>query len=284
MLRNSIQHWLAISLLFALTFAASSGCNSATDTESSSNVAENKPVVRLSIEERLAQPVSEKRNEISKESLQISAGDNGLYTLLIPTDYEERKPLPLILYLHDGGGARGRSFPHYGATALQGLVEPALGELGAILVAPDSGPARWDADRNQDFIATLIEHLQKEFEIDTDRTLICGYSMGGHGAWFFAEAHEDFFRTAIPIAGGPVTDKTDWTNQFYVIHSKDDNVVPFADTESYVKKLQESGVKVQTDYLTGYDHFQIPRYAQPLKKAVPWVKEAWLDAASSEEK
>ena len=56
------------------------------------------------------------------------------YTLVIPAGYTGQEAVPLVVSLHYGGGGT----PFYGRGLLESLIEPALRELGAILVAPDS--------------------------------------------------------------------------------------------------------------------------------------------------
>lgn len=56
-----------------------------------------------------------------------------LYTLAIPASYTGDESVPLVLALHYGG----HGAPYFGRGVLTGLVEPALRELEAIIVAPD---------------------------------------------------------------------------------------------------------------------------------------------------
>ncbi len=60
------------------------------------------------------------------------------YAILVPDSYSPSTPVPLILALHFGGNPTGA-----GASVLQILIGPALSELGAIIVAPDSVGGNW---------------------------------------------------------------------------------------------------------------------------------------------
>ena len=65
------------------------------------------------------------------------------YAISVPRDYH-REPVPLILALHFGGDPRGA-----GHAMLQILIQPALGVLGAVIVAPDSLDGRWSTPANE---------------------------------------------------------------------------------------------------------------------------------------
>src|SRR5215510_9616724 len=55
------------------------------------------------------------------------------YAISIPSNYSPSRPVPLVLALHYGGDPNGA-----GRGVLSLLIGPALAELGAIIVAPDS--------------------------------------------------------------------------------------------------------------------------------------------------
>lgn len=196
------------------------------------------------------------------------------YTLYLPESYTTEKAAGFVLVLHDGGGRNDLS-QHYGAMMLQHFIAPAFEELDAIMVAPHSGASGWSSTRNQEVVKLLIEQLTEKYSIDPNRTLVTGYSMGGSGSWFFAEHREDFFRAAIPIAGRPQSDKTDFSNSIYIIHSNDDEVVAAEPARTYFEKLKEAGVRVKADFLNGLGHYQTRRYAEPLAETVPWILESW---------
>src|SRR5262247_1650350 len=65
------------------------------------------------------------------------------YAISVPREYH-REPVPLILALHFGGDPQGA-----GHAMLQILIQPALGELGAIVVAPDSVGGGWSIAANE---------------------------------------------------------------------------------------------------------------------------------------
>ena len=82
---------------------------------------------------------------------------------------------------------RNRSLPFYGKGLLTQLIEPALRDLGAIIIAP--GQSQLVAGANmasETKVLQLLYELQKHYTFDEQRTLVTGYSMGGIGTWYFA--------------------------------------------------------------------------------------------------
>lgn len=200
-------------------------------------------------------------------------GTDRRYTLSIPKNYSSREAVPLIVSLHYGGEVT----PFFGRGLLEILVEPALRELDAIIVAPDAPAGGWanpDAERQ---VLALIDHIGASYEIDPDRTLLTGYSMGGMGTWYLAPRHPERFRAAIPMAGRPqdAADDFDWATPMYVLQGRADELIPLEPAEAFVAELRRRGAPVQIEVVNGVTHFEMARYRRHLRNAVPWVREMW---------
>jgi len=195
------------------------------------------------------------------------------YTIALPATYTGREATPLVLALHYGGPVT----PFFGKDILAGLVEPALRELGAIIVAPDCQHGNWTNPHSESEIIALLEHLQAHYPIDAHRTLLTGYSLGGAGTWYLAARNQDRFAAAIPLAGWPQPDSAavEWKIPLYAIHSRWDEVVPCECTEQMVKQLRDRGVAVELVLLDGISHYEVERFVEPLRAALPWIRRAW---------
>ena len=200
-------------------------------------------------------------------------GTNRRYTLVIPQGYSGEVAVPLVVSLHYGG----RVTPFYGRGLLETLIEPALRELGAIFIAPDSAADDWANFQAEEHVIQLLDHVMELYSIDASKTLLTGYSMGGRGTWYLAARHQDRFKAALPIAGSPETDSgsIDWQIPLYVIHGALDRVIPLGPSQAVVNQLKSSGKPIEFIVLDGVSHYEIPQYGQHLAKAIPWVKEAW---------
>jgi len=195
------------------------------------------------------------------------------YALYIPAAYSPTTPVPLILALHFG--VRGGNAAGAGGDVLQILVGPALEQLGAIIVAPDSVRGDWRTPENENAVNTLLDMVLARYAIDSKKVAVTGYSMGGAGTWHFAEKFPERFSAAIPVAGRPPASASGWRLPVLAIHSRDDQVVPFDPTETRIADLQKAGVNAKLIPLTGITHYETSRFRGALRQAVPWLREVW---------
>jgi predicted peptidase len=193
--------------------------------------------------------------------------------ILIPTNYAPPHRVPLILALHFG--LRGEASDGAGSSVVRILVGPALKELGAIIVAPDSQGGDWSSPENERAVNALLETVLAKYSVDAGKIAVTGYSMGGAGSWQFAAKYPDRFSAVIPVAGRPPQSVAGWRLPILAIHSRDDDVMPIGLTEARIAELQKSGVNAMLITLTGITHFQTSRFVEGLREAVPWLKEIW---------
>ena len=195
------------------------------------------------------------------------------YTIAIPERYQEDIPMPLILALHWGGEV----IPHIGSCVIMELVMPALFELGAIIVAPDRTTKDWANPQAETELLELLDFIKGNFKIDRAKTLITGYSMGGIGAWYLGSRHQDRFAAVLPISAFPHPEalKAKWDIPIHVIHSKSDEHFEIEKVVEPLNELKDKGVSVKLDILDKVGHYETTKFVQPLRDAVPWVKEVW---------
>ncbi len=227
-----------------------------------------------------------------------SGGDTLTYTMAVPRLPPPRSGYPMVLALHYSMGPSGA--PTYFGLGFAGqLILPALLDLNAVVVIPDAPAGTWASARSERLVLAMLDEVQKDFSIDARRTLVTGFSMGGNGAWYFAAKHSERFRAAVPISSAPLvqvveTQKDEWASveqalgdpeaawasQFgavplYVIHSQGDELLPFDQVERAVDALKARGVSVTLAPVDGIPHHQLPSYVEPLRDAIPWIREAW---------
>jgi predicted peptidase len=192
----------------------------------------------------------------------------------VPDGYDPARPAPLVLVLHPGG----ERVPYYGAESRR-IVEPALRHLRPIMIAPDCPSAAWsDAAADQTSIA-LINDAMRAYAIDRKRVLVVGYSMGGRGTWYMASHHQDVFTAAIPMAASTRDLSIDQLGKqpTYIIHSRADEVVPFAPAERTARDLKKLGRDVQFEAVDDLTHFDMVSYVDALRVAGRWVANRWKD-------
>jgi predicted peptidase len=195
------------------------------------------------------------------------------YTIAVPFDYSRDTAVPLVLALHFG--EHGSSY--YGRSFLIGLVEPGLRDLGAIIVAPDCTGDDWTQPDSEQDVFDVLDHIEATYTVDSSRTLITGYSMGGTGTWHLAARHQDRFAAALPMAATPPSSAVDatWDIPIYVVHSSEDDLFPLGSTETAVDQLASDGVSVELAVVDGISHSEWRSFVGPLQEAVPWIQKAW---------
>ena len=107
------------------------------------------------------------------------------------------------------------------------------------------------------------------------RVVVTGFSMGGAGTWHFASRFPERFSAAVPMAGRPPNDVGAWKMPVLAIHSRDDEVVPIGPAEARIKELKSQGVRAEIIVLNGIAHYETARFADGLRRAIPWLKDTW---------
>lgn len=192
------------------------------------------------------------------------------YALSVPAGYSASRPAPLVLALHFGGNPHGAAIG-----MMKVLVVPGLADLGAIIVAPQTVDRGWNSRDNEHAVIDLMDAVEASYRIDRRRVVVMGFSMGGAGTWHFASRFPDRFSAAIPMAGRPPDDLGTWTMPVLAIHSRNDEVVPIGPAEARITALKRAGVRAELIVVTGIAHHETYRFADPLRRAVPWLRETW---------
>ena len=191
------------------------------------------------------------------------------YALSVPQGYRGQ-PVPLILALHFGGDPNGA-----GRAMLDILILPALGELGAVIVAPDALGGGWGSASNERAVNALLAAVEKSYAIAARRVIVTGYSMGGAGTWYWAGKYPERFSAAVPVSGRPAESSSPWRVPVFAVHSRDDQVNPIGPTEQRVADLKKAGVNAQLVVMNGVSHYETNRFVAALRQAVPWIKGVW---------
>jgi len=133
----------------------------------------------------------------------------------------------------------------------------------------------WSTPENESAVSALLDAVITGYAIDAKRIAVTGFSMGGTGAWHFAEKFPERFSAVIPIAGRPPESASAWRLPVLAIHSHADQISPFGPTEARIAELQQLGVHAKLIALNGITHFETNRFTVGLRQAIPWLQEVW---------
>lgn len=131
----------------------------------------------------------------------------------VPKTYRPDQATGLIIFMHGGGKTTSNHGP-------SGCMRPPdarttgnsnhLGDLfdstGMIAVGPSALPnrsssRRWCLSKSDEYLADVISECKSRFNIDPDRVILIGHSMGGFGAYHHILRQPDRFAAVIANSG-----------------------------------------------------------------------------------
>lgn len=221
----------------------------------------------------LVYPAAAAQPRVRNLAMQLPEGGALTYGLSLPNDNLPGDPRPLVIALHPGG-PRGA---YYGSRFMGQLVAPAFADWHAVIAAPDCPTQSWADPAAAQAVLALVTKLRAEYAIDGRKILVTGFSMGGRGTWFMSSRHPEVFTGAIPMAAPNGDEPMDLRAKMptYVIHSRDDAIVPFAPAERLAQELRRLGRNIHFAALTGPGHSDMNGYVSPLREASEWMAEKW---------
>ncbi len=170
------------------------------------------------------------------------------FLLYLPEGYQDKRESkwPLMLFLH-GAGERGDNLNRVKAHGPPKLIEKGQ-EFPFIIVSPQCPKnQRWD----DAMLTVLLDHICKEYRVDTSRLYLTGLSMGGYGSWSLGMALCDRLAAIAPICGGGsfidvynasgAKGKALRSLGVWAFHGAKDTVVPISESEKMVEALRKFG-------------------------------------------
>ncbi len=149
------------------------------------------------------------------------------YRIYVPTRWDGRAALPILLFLH-GAGADERTYLDMADGQVRKLAEQhgyiVVSPLGFTPMGAFGSPLRLPAVFGEDAAAaaqraavtpqrrrelalseldviTVLERVTEEYGADRSRTFLAGHSMGSGGAWHLAERYPEKWRAIAPMSG-----------------------------------------------------------------------------------
>ncbi|MEQ9460904.1 MAG: prolyl oligopeptidase family serine peptidase [Phycisphaeraceae bacterium] len=188
------------------------------------------------------------------------------YLLALPDGYNTHpnQHWPVVLFLH-GAGERGDNLDKVKAWGPPKMIEQ--GEtIPAIVISPQCPDDSWWPQHNDALIA-LLDDIEANYRVDTDRIYVTGLSMGGFGSWSLAGTIPDRIAAVVPICGGASWYEARRIGEhripLWAFHGEADNVVEVEESLRAMKSVRAAGhenVKL-TIYPNGNHGAWIPAYA-----------------------
>lgn len=122
------------------------------------------------------------------------------YAVYVPTTYDPSQPTPLTWILHSLSVQHNQ----YGALDPQMLQQACEDRHSICATTLGFGPDGWYFDEAEVDFWQVWRELAKAYDLDPDRTVLSGYSMGGFGTYKLGLAYPDLFAKLMPLAGPPM--------------------------------------------------------------------------------
>ena len=136
----------------------------------------------------------------------IKDGSPMPYALYTPSSVNDsKKPIPLIIWLHGSGevGSSESAFKNSGL--LKVLSNWSLDGFNAYVICPHlSGSgysSSWQPSTIQNKLYSLIDKFVKENNINTDKIILTGHSLGGIGVLYTAYQRPNFYSALVVMSG-----------------------------------------------------------------------------------
>lgn len=148
-------------------------------------------------------------SNITFEVEYVAPADTIPFALAAPSTTSDR-PKPLIVWLH-GRGERYVGSGTFLGTGLPKILatwdNSGLDGFDAFVICPqithDYNTGDWMRESAKNNVQELIDWFIATYNVDTDRIILCGHSMGGQGALYIAHEMPDYFSRLVVLSGYP---------------------------------------------------------------------------------
>lgn len=212
------------------------------------------------------------------------------YLVFVPSSYRENKKWPVVLFLH-GAGQKGTDG-----------IRPAIAGLGTALAESGDQPfiavfpqcenltgrhlTCWLAgSKDTDRALKILEEVERNYSINSQQRTLCGWSMGGYGAWSVAAADPDHWAGVLSISGGeterkvPLEKLAKSETVVWAVHGEEDSLIPFVQEERLIGKLKSLGGQGVYTLEEGLGH-SVWRYLFSDPRTMQWLANPTYNLAS----
>jgi hypothetical protein len=118
------------------------------------------------------------------------------YAVYVPTRYRPGRPAPLTFSLHGDGG----SYHWLNESSNHAAEQLGEGRDSIVLSPAGRGHSGFYVGHHEYDVLEAWNDVARNFTLDPRRTVITGYSMGGHGSYRLGLLHPHLFARSVPMA------------------------------------------------------------------------------------
>jgi RNA polymerase sigma factor (sigma-70 family) len=171
-------------------------------------------------------------------------GRESKYVVFVPHSYDGTNEVPVILFLHGSGEAKGgQKMP------VEVGIGPAIKKREktfpflTIIPQAETGSSWQATGGNARRALAMLDDVAKEYRTDAKKVYLTGVSTGGIGTWSLAVAHPDKWAAIVPVCGrgdvrqaGRIKDLPCWC-----FHGAADRLMPVAGSREMIEALRKAG-------------------------------------------
>jgi poly(3-hydroxybutyrate) depolymerase len=216
-------------------------------------------------------PYDGRTGDLTRHYLLRPAGEIMPYRVWVPTRYDGKQPMPLVVALHGLGGTEDAFFDSYARLVPQlaeqrgYLVAAPLGYRvdggygSALSGAPGDAQARRAQEYSEQDVMAVLQEMRQRYRVDESRIYLMGHSMGGIGTWRLGATYPDIWAALAPISGfgAPATVEKMRHIPQIVVHGDADPTVSVAASRAMVAEMKRLGVEVRYIEVPGGNHADV---------------------------
>ena len=115
----------------------------------------------------------------------------------------------LVIFLH-GSGECGSMSSMTSVSFPKFMKEGYMSGYDAIFIAPNTASCSWTSDST--VVKELIDDTVAKYNVNPNKIIITGHSLGGNGAYHMVAKYPGFFSAAVPVSGCPYDSATAYTS------------------------------------------------------------------------
>lgn len=136
-------------------------------------------------------------------------GREQAYALFVPKSYDPSTPKPVVVFLHSWYD-RFDEKQWLRAAEIPGTIQNQCNERGWIAVGPEAGGNTWYYGKSEQQVLETIDEIRRYVNVDPNRLILVGRSMGGAGALTIAAHYPERVAGVVALAG--VSDYVEYVN------------------------------------------------------------------------
>lgn len=144
-------------------------------------------------------------SKITFESKYICEDGVMPYALYTPSTIDESKKTPLIVWLHGSGEVGVGEETFFNSGLLKTLNKWKRQGFNAYVICPhlsgNYNTGRWNKESTRDNLKALLDKFIEDHNIDVDRIIVVGHSLGGQGALYMAYELPEYFSRCVVLSG-----------------------------------------------------------------------------------